>query len=174
MRWADDEAGAALHQRLERPLDVDLGADIDAAGGVVEDQDARVHQQRPGDSDALSLAATEGRAALAHGGVVALGKVADEPVGGCCFGGGDHLGVVGVGLAEGDVVADGAAHQGGLLKHDADASSQALEGQLAHVTAVDQHRPLADVVEARDEVDDGGLAAAGGAEQRHRLSGLGP
>ena len=46
------------------------------------------------------------------------------------------------------------------------------ERHLAHVVPVDEHRAAGDVVEARDQVDDGALARAGGAEQRHHLARL--
>ena len=51
----------------------DLG--VDGAGGVVEDQDARVGHDGPGQGDALPLPAREGQPALAHHGVVATGEL---------------------------------------------------------------------------------------------------
>ena len=51
--------------------------------------------------------------------------------------------------------------------------AQRLERHLAHVVAVDQHLAAGHVVEARDQVDDAALAAAGGAEDGHRLARLG-
>ncbi len=78
-----------------------------------------------------------------------------------------------VGAAKGDVVADRATEQIGLLQHDADLRAQAVDRQVAEVVAVDQDRALAGVVEARDQVDDRALAAAGGAQQRDSLARLG-
>ena len=49
----DDHAGAPGQQRLQRPLDGRLGARVDVAGGLVQDQDARVSQHGaslPGES----------------------------------------------------------------------------------------------------------------------------
>ena len=63
----DDEGGAALHQRLQRLLDLRLGRRVERAGRLVEDQDRRVLQQRPGDGEALALAARKRDAALADG-----------------------------------------------------------------------------------------------------------
>ena len=68
----DDEAGAALHQAVERLLDLGLGGQVHAAGRVVQDQDARVEQQGARDGDALFLAARQSIAALAHRRVIAL------------------------------------------------------------------------------------------------------
>ena len=79
----------------------------------------------------------------------------------------------GLRLAEGDVLADGAAEQGGLLQHDADLRAQRIERHIAQVVPVDGDAAFGRIVEARQQVDDGGLAGAGGAEQRNRLAGLG-
>ena len=68
--------------RLAQPgLDRRLGGRVDRGGGVVEDQDPRVGEQRAGDRDPLALAAGEGQAALADPGLVAVGQFADEGVG---------------------------------------------------------------------------------------------
>ena len=52
----DDEARPAGAQRGHRPLDQHLGAGVDRAGRLVEDQDRRVGQERPRDGDQLLLA----------------------------------------------------------------------------------------------------------------------
>ena len=54
---------------------------VDGAGGVVEDEDARVVEEGPGQGDPLALAAREREAPLADDGVVALREVLDELVG---------------------------------------------------------------------------------------------
>ena len=61
---------------LQARLDRRLGGRVDRGGGVVEDQDPRVGEQRPGDRDPLALAAGEGQAALADAGLVAVGQFA--------------------------------------------------------------------------------------------------
>ena len=76
-RW---RRGAALGEVVERLLHGALGAGVEGAGGLVEEQDGRVAQDRPGDRDALLLAAGEPVAALADDGVVALGQRGDEVV----------------------------------------------------------------------------------------------
>jgi hypothetical protein len=55
-----------VHQRVELLLDARLGRQVDARSRVVQDQDARVEQQRAGDGDALFLAAAQCLAALAR------------------------------------------------------------------------------------------------------------
>ena len=77
----DDERGAAAHQVAQPFLDQGLGFGIEAGRGFVENQDARIGQNRAGDGDALLLAAGELDAAFADDGVVgfwkALGKFVD-------------------------------------------------------------------------------------------------
>jgi hypothetical protein len=76
----DGDGGAALHQVVERLLDLLLGLGVDRRGGLVEDQDARVDEQRAGDADALALAARQALAALADERVVAMRQAQDEVV----------------------------------------------------------------------------------------------
>ena len=75
--------------------------------------------------------------------------------------------------AVGDVVADGADEQEDVLLDDADVPAQRIERHVADVHAVDRDAPARDVVEARDEVHDGGLAAAGGPSRAMTLPGFG-
>jgi hypothetical protein len=76
----------------------------------------------------------------------------------------------GVGPGVGDVGADGVVEQERLLGDQGDLVAQGGQGQVAHVVAVDAHPPGADVVEARDQVQDGALAAAGRADQGDGLA----
>ena len=55
----DDERGPAVQQAAERLLDLALGADVDRARRLVEDQDPRVGEQRARERDELPLAERE-------------------------------------------------------------------------------------------------------------------
>ena len=70
----DDDRGAAPHHLGEGVADLVLLGRVDRRGGVVEDQHARVGEDRPGDGDALALAAREREPPLPDGRVVALGQ----------------------------------------------------------------------------------------------------
>ena len=61
----DGDGGTAADEVLEGGLDFHLGLGIHCRGGLVEDQDARVDEQRAGDGDALALAPRQGLTALA-------------------------------------------------------------------------------------------------------------
>ena len=62
------------------PPDLRLRRGVDGRRRVVEDEDARVDQERTGDRDALSLAARERDPALADDGLVAVRELLDELV----------------------------------------------------------------------------------------------
>ena len=51
----DDEAGLVLHQLDECTLDTVLGADINRAGSLVENEHRRVHEHYTRDADELLL-----------------------------------------------------------------------------------------------------------------------
>ena len=51
----DDEAGPARHKGQKRPLDSGLGPGVDAARRLVEDENGRVREDRPGDRKKLPL-----------------------------------------------------------------------------------------------------------------------
>ena len=53
-----------LQQRFDALLQQALRLGVDGGGGLVQNQDARVGQQRPGKGDQLPLALTETAAAL--------------------------------------------------------------------------------------------------------------
>ena len=52
----DDDRGAGAHQLFERFLHHALALGIECRGGLIEQQQRRVAQDRAGDGDALSLA----------------------------------------------------------------------------------------------------------------------
>src|SRR5688572_27817073 len=54
---SDGDGGAALHQSLEGGLDEPLGHRVERGRRLVQDEDARILEQHPGDRDPLLLAA---------------------------------------------------------------------------------------------------------------------
>ena len=69
-----------LAQRLQAVLDQRLALAVEARRRLVENQDARVGENRARDRDALPLAARQPHAALADDRVVALLELLDELV----------------------------------------------------------------------------------------------
>ena len=85
--------GAPLGDVVERLLDRRLGAAVERAGRLVEDQDRRVLEQGAGDGDALLLAARKLEPALADHRVIALRQRLDEIVDRRALRGGLDLGL---------------------------------------------------------------------------------
>ena len=70
----DDDRRAVAHDLGEGVADLVLLGRVDRRGGVVEDQHPGVGEDRPGDGDALALAARQREAPLADLGGVAVGQ----------------------------------------------------------------------------------------------------
>ena len=104
-------------------------------------------------------------------GVVAAREVEDEVVGEGGAGGGLDPRLVHVLEAVGDVGAHGVVEEHRLLGDEADLLAQALERRVAHVDAVDGDGALGHVVEARQQLDERGLARARHAHDGHHLPG---
>ena len=143
-----DERRPVLHEPPQRGVDLLLHLDVDGTGGVVEDEDRGIDEERTGDGDALTLPARERVAALADHRVVPFGELPDEDVGAGGLGGGDDLFAAGVGSPVGDVVPNGDREEERLVEDDADVAPQAGQGQVPDVLIVDEDGSVAHVVEA--------------------------
>ena len=81
------------------------------------------------------------------------------------------LALAGIGPAIADVVADRAVQQRSVLGHDRNLLAQAFLRHRRNVLAVDQDAPSLQIEKAQEQVDGGGLAGAGAADQADLLSG---
>src|SRR6185437_7215341 len=77
----------------------------------------------------------------------------------------------GAGPAIGDVLGQRAVKQDRLLLHDRDLTAQRLLRRLRDILTVDQDSSATDVVEPLYQLDEGGLAGAGTADQADPLAG---
>ena len=137
----DDDRRAARHQRLERVLDEQFGARVEAAGRLVEHEHRRVDQCRPSQRHELALPRRQSRAALAHLGVEPVGELL-EPFGAPIASNAVAQVVVGrVGPCDADVVGDRAAEQESLLWHDDHPVPQRGERGVAEVDATERDDP---------------------------------
>ena len=82
-----------------------------------------------------------------------------------------RLEIGGFGAAVGDVGADGPGEQERLLGHEPELVAVGRQVQVANRGAVDGHRAGGGVVEAGDQLHQGGLARTGRTDQRDDLSG---
>ncbi len=102
-----------------------------------------------------------------------MGESADEAVGVGRLGRGLDFRVRGLGVADGDVLSHGRAAHPGVLQDHAPAAAQARAREVAHVLPVHAHLAGIHVVEAHEQVDEGGLSAAGVAHEGDALARLG-
>ena len=166
----DEQRGPARHHPVQGGVDLRLDPRVDGGGGVVEQQQPGVGDQRPGERDPLPLAAGEGEPLLADHAVVAVGQLADELVGLGRPGGGEDLRLGGVRPPVGDVGLNRVGEQERVLHDHADRGPQRLLGDVADVVAADPHRAAAHVVEAGEEQAEGGLAGARRPDHGDRLA----
>ena len=168
---SDDDGRALAEQLGECLVDLRLVRHVDGARGVVENQHGGIREDRPRDGDALTLAAREVVPALANHGVVTLIELADEVVGLCRGGCGDHLGPGGVGTCIGDVVVNAGREQEWLVGHEADGPAQAVAGEGVHVVTGDGDCAVAEAVEAHEQPRERRFAAAGTPDDCDPLAG---
>ena len=175
----DDDDGVLVFQIGDQILNLGGGDGIQGGGGLVHQQDVGLHRQGPGDAQALLLAAGQAQGGLFQ---AILHLVPD----GRALEGLLHnvvqlalaLDAVGAGTV-GHVVIDGHGEGIGLLEHHADLLAQPRH---VHAGVVDLDAPVLDgagdldtghqVVHPIQGLEEGGLAAAGGADEgRHLLLG---
>ena len=113
----DDEHGAPLHQPLECQLHHALALRVERAGGLVEQQDRTVGQNRAGDRQALPLPARQTNAPLSEERVVAIGQRVDEFGRVGRFARGLHFGIGGARAPVADVVEHAGGEDHRLLRH---------------------------------------------------------
>ncbi len=75
-RWAITKLVRPFIRRSKRLLDARLGAGVDAAGRLVQDQDARVGQDRAGNRQQLALSLAQVAAPLGEHRLVTLRQAA--------------------------------------------------------------------------------------------------
>ena len=134
-----DDAGDVGQHPAQGLLDQRLGVDVQRGQRVVEHQHGRPRQHRPGQRQALALAAGQAHALLADPGVQAPRQVVHEA-------GLRHVERLGdllrrrVGAAEGEVLAHRHGEQRRVLERRRDDRAQRVQGQAADVVPVDGDR----------------------------------
>lgn len=164
----DHDAGDA--QRANGGVDPLFAVYVEVAGGFVEEQDARLLVQRPGQHHPLLLAAGEHCAHVADQGVVAHRHGLDVIVDGSHLRALQQPGHVRLRVEETDVVAERTGEQHVVLQHRADQFAQAVQAQLRKVQAGHADLSLHWREDAQQDVEQGALAAARGADDGHRLA----
>ncbi len=161
----DHDRGTVLHEPGDRLLDQHLALGVERGRRLVEDQDRGIPVDRARDRQPLSLAAGQPDPALPDQRREALGKLLDEfqRIGGAS--GFAQALEVGRGAVR-DVGRDRVVEQDHFLGHDPELRPQVGELELPQIDAVEQDRAGQRIVEARQEIDDRRLPAAGRPDQR--------
>ena len=136
---------------------------------LVEQQHRGVPQHGPGDGDALPLTARP-PAQLAHRRVVALWQGGDDLVDLGGLGGGAHLLVGGVELADRNVVAHRPGKQEALLEHGGHLGVQRCLCDRAEVDTSGRDPTALGIVEAQQELQHCALPGPAGPDERNPLA----
>ncbi len=169
----DDDGGAPFAQRLETRLDMLLGDVVHRRGRLVHDQHRRVLEERARNRQALALSAGKAHAPLAHLRIESPRQVFDELHGvSRPRGFDDRLPARRGERAVGDIGGHGVVEEHDLLADEGDVGAQGGQRELADVDAVEQDGARVGKVEARHQVHERALAAAGVADQGQGLTRL--
>ena len=122
---------------LKRHLHFMLGLAVQAAGGLIKYQNARVFKYGSGDCDALFLSAAEFDSPLTDFGIKPVWQFFDKSVGIGGLGRGNDCGFLRFWLTISYVFADGTGKKQRLLKNHADRIAQAFLRDRAYILAVD-------------------------------------
>ena len=136
---SDDEDRAPLTDLRHVLLNDGLGLIVQRARRFIEDQDARIRDQRPGNRDPLALPTRERAAVLSHQRVIAFRQFQNEFVRAGQRGRLHHRLHPQPRIGQRDVVAHGQVEEKILLQHDADLPAQPRRIHLREVHSVHQN-----------------------------------
>ena len=169
----NDEHGSAVHQGIHAVLYQFFGTGIDGGGGLVQNHHGRISHRRPGNGNQLPLTLGQAGAVAGEHRLIALRQTGDKVVGVGKLRRLDALVVGGIQLAVADVVHHRAGEQVGLLQDHTQRTAQIGLGDLVNVDVVVADLAVGNVVEAVNQVRNGGLARAGGTHEGNLLAGMG-
>lgn len=135
---------------------------------LIENDDRRVLQDRPGDADPLALTAGKPRTEWTHPGLVTEFETHDRVVNGSGSGGSLHLRIGCHRPADADVVRNGFIKQQGLLEDRGDHCGERPAVDSADILAADQDSSAVRLLKPHEELHaDISSAAIGTDEDRH-------
>ena len=166
----NDQGGMVFRHLGQGPADGLLGGAVQGGGRLVENQDARMLEDGPGNGHALLLAPGELEPPLPHHRVPALRQALDEVPD---MGHGRRpldLDPRCLRAPVGDVVIKAVVKEHRILGHDADGCPQTVLGHAAQILAIDQDAPARHVVEAKQEPGEGRFPRPAVPHHRHLLA----
>ena len=112
---------------------------VNIGSGFVQNNDRRVLHNRPGDGNALALAAGKRAACLADDGVKAVRQRHDKVVAPRLLRSGLHLLQGGIGLSKADIVGNGVREQIDPLEHKGEIADQTVVAVFPHIPSAEAH-----------------------------------
>ena len=165
-----EDPGAPGDEAVGGADDARLGDRIHAGRRLVEDDDADVAHEQPGEGDELLLAGRQAGAAGTEDGVETVGQ-AGHPVGEAELGDGRLDVGAGHVVEQRDVVGQAAGQHLGALGDDADGGPQLLEVEVEHVDAPEEHRAARRLDRAGEQRREGRLARSGATDEGAGVAG---
>src|SRR5579883_1796948 len=168
----DDDRCTPLEKQAESLLDPNLGLGVDVRGRLIQNQDARIGQERAGKGEELALTSREIGAALGEARRVAQWERHDEVMQANGLTGRLHLGASGVRPPELEVLGNRPRKKERILEDEPELTPERLLSDPVDRVAVNQDAARAHVVEAAGKADQGRLARTCGADDRDMLARL--
>ena len=122
------------------------------------DQNFRLFQQRPGNTQPLLLAAGDIRTALLDVGVVFVRHLLDKLIRAGQFAGALQLRICRIRVAPAQIFLDCAGEEHVFLEDDRDLIAERFKIVLAHVTPADPHTAARHIIQTADQLHQRGLA----------------
>ena len=168
----DDDAGAPLHQSLERFVHQSFAFAVECGGGFVQKQNTRVGQNCTRDGDALTLPAREFHATRTHHGVHAFGQAVDELGRVRQAAGLANFILSGTAFSVTDIFVDRPAKQQNLLRHDRHLRANRTQRNFLRLTAVEKDSACIRIAKTKDQRKHGRFPRARRTDQGDSLTRL--
>ena len=148
----NDEARTSDHEVVECRLHDLLALRIECGGRLIENEDARILENRARYRNALPLSARDADAALADLRIIAVLQLHDEVVRVCRTCRLLDLRIRRIEPPIADILADGRGEQHRLLRYKPDLSAQGRKRHVADIVSIHGDRAAVHFVETRDKV----------------------
>ncbi|MNQ49691.1 hypothetical protein D3C85_636070 [compost metagenome] len=165
----DDQGGAAVEELAQGLMQGVLGGGIQGRGGLVENHHFRLGQHHAGDGQALALATGQAHPGAPDDAVQAIGQCADG-AGQLGDFQGVPAGFVAALAAHAQVGAHRVVEQRRVLQHHRDLFAHGFQADLLLAAAAETNDPRLRRIEAEQQLHQGTLAAAAGADDGHLLA----
>ena len=163
----NDDGSPALHQLFQRTLYQLFTFIIQRTGRFVQNQNLRILQKQPCNTDPLPLSARQGDPLCADQRIISHWKSTDISVNSSLHSSPFDLRVRCSGTAETDIVANGPVKNDNFLLNNSDIFPQSPVGQLPQIHSVQCDSPASHIIKPRSQHADGRLANAGRASECH-------